>query len=284
MEKTTNDASKPAQIIADTFVTARRNNQAVTAYPAEKPRDLADAYGVQDAAIDLWRTPPVGWKVGRIVGALADELGTDRLAGPVFEEYCWAQDDTPVALGVFNGGFAAVEGEVVVILGDDAPADKTTWTRQETIALIGSMHAGVEIASSPYAGINTDGPLVTITDFGNNRGLIIGDVLEDWPLMNLGDWTCRTFIDDALVGEATPAGIPGGPVESLRFLLENTARRGLPLKRGMAVCTGAVTGVHEIRIGQSARVEFVGARPIELRIEDATETDQRARIHTTAAE
>jgi 2-keto-4-pentenoate hydratase len=50
--------------------------------------------------------------------------------------------------------------------------------------------------------------------------------------------------------------MPGGPLESFRFLLEACARRGRPLRAGQLVSTGAITGVHEIRSGQSARVSF----------------------------
>ncbi|MDX1293297.1 MAG: hypothetical protein R3265_10835, partial [Hyphomonas sp.] len=73
-------------------------------------------------------------------------------------------------------------------------------------------------------------------------------------------------IDGESVGQGVATSIPGGPVESLRFMLENAARRGMPLKKGMAVSTGAVTGVHVARVGQTATVTAHGAPTIELRL------------------
>jgi 2-keto-4-pentenoate hydratase len=58
---------------------------------------------------------------------------------------------------------------------------------------------------------------------------------------------------------------PGGPFESLRFLLALNARRGRPLRSGDFVSAGAITGVHEIRVGQSARAVFDGAIEVACR-------------------
>lgn len=269
--------------IAATFVSARRNCKPIGDYPGDRPQSLESAYRIQDFAIRAWATKPAGWKVGRITGADAETLGTDRLAGPIFPEYCWPAPKAPAAVGVFENGFAAVEGEIVAIIAEDVPADKLDWNTEEALELVKSLHAGAEIASSPYAAINDDGPLVTISDFGNNFGLIIGDEIPDWKAMRVEDWGCRTFIDDELVGEQSPSGIPGGPIESLRFLIENTARRGFPLKKGMAVCTGAITGVHEIKIGQHARVEFHGAGAIMFDVVNAAPASAQAAVRNKVA-
>lgn len=260
------DETTSLNITAAQFVHARKHGQALNSYPGIRPTTMAYAYQVQDQAIHLWGTPPVGWKVGRITGEIANQLNCDRLAGPIFSEFLWSQKEAPASVNVFKGGFAAVEGEIVAILGRDAPEDKINWTREEALNLVESFRAGVEIASSPYANINKDGPLVTISDFGNNNGLIIGDEIPDWRELKIDEWHCITDIDGHRIGTNTPAAIPGGPLESLRFLLENTARRGMPLKKGAAICTGAVTGVHEIEIGQNARVQFTGTAPIDVKI------------------
>jgi 2-keto-4-pentenoate hydratase len=259
-------AKKPdPNAIARAFVDARLRGARLAAYPGEPPLSLQDAYAIQDAAIDLWPDTIAGWKVGRILGADEHKYGVDRLAGPIFKASVKPAANI-VDMNVFSDGFVAVEGEVVIILKDDAPANKLDWSAVDAAALIEKIVAGVEIASSPYPGINESGPLVTISDFGNNFGLIVGGEIPDWRAFHYADWQCETLIDGQSVGKATPANIPGGPVESLRFLLENSARRGLPLKKRMAVSTGAITGVHEARAGQSATVAFKGVDPIHCRL------------------
>jgi 2-keto-4-pentenoate hydratase len=166
---------------------------------------------------------------------------------------------------VYDGGFAAVEAEYVFRIGCDAAAGKLAWTREEAAALVGAVHLGIETAGSPLASINALGPPVIISDFGNNHGLILGPEIAGGPGRADADLACETFIDGASIGRATAAGIPGGPLESLRFLLENTAARGRPLRAGQLVSTGAVTGVHEIAIGQTCRVAFAGDGEIVCR-------------------
>ena len=73
-------------------------------------------------------------------------------------------------------------------------------------------------------------------------------------------------INGELVGRSSPASLPGGPLESVRFLLENASRRGLPLKKGMYLLTGAVTGVHAARVGDRAEVRVQGEAPIKCHL------------------
>ena len=63
-------------------------------------------------------------------------------------------------------------------------------------------------------------------------------------------------IDNAVVGKGTSASIPGGPLDSLAFLLNLLHRRGRRLEAGQLVSTGAATGVHDIVAGQTAVADF----------------------------
>ena len=85
---------------------------------------------------------------------------------------------------------------------------------------------------------------------------ILGDLLEGWGEVADETYVCEAYIDGVLVGQGSAASIPGGPMESVRFLLQHTARRGRPLKAGQLVSTGAATGIHDILAGQHGRVSF----------------------------
>lgn len=254
---------------AKAFVSARQNADGIAEYPGKLPESLAEAYDIQDEAISLWNDELEGWKVGRILGEYETRLGVDRLAGPVFSKVSYDNAGQPLDMPVFGKGFAAVEGEVIAVIGKDAAPDKLTYSTDEALDMIRSLNMGVEIASSPFVGINEHGPLVTISDFGNNLGLILGDEIEGWNTLAVDDWVFETVINGASVGRSSPAGIPGGPVESVRFLLENTARRGLPLKAGMKILTGAVTGVHQAYVGDVAYVTL-GSQRIDVKLVDAS--------------
>lgn len=246
-----NSAASP---IARAFVEARRAGRALETYPGIPPESLEAAYGVQDDAVAAWPDRIAGWKLGRINPPHDTRFGAGRLAGPIFSRNVWAAGLTPTRFGVIDGGFAAVEAEYVLELGEAAP-DRDDWTADGAASLVSRVFTGVEIAGSPFAGINDHGPAVTASDFGNNAGLILGGEIDGWR-ERLSGLVCTMTIDGVVVGRGGAASIPGGPLDSLAFLLNLLHRRGRRLEAGQLVSTGAATGVHDIRAGQSACADF----------------------------
>ena len=263
---TTEMSKTVADSRADAFVRARLLAQPLPVYPGAVPATLAEAYIIQNEAIRLWPDSVAGWKIGRINPPWDTALGTDRLAGPIFKSQVSRATGAPVDCRVFDGGFGAVESELVIVAGKDAPADKLSWTLEEAAEIAGSMLLAAEIASSCFSGINDHGPLVTISDFGNNNGLVLGQEITGWRQTPPDTWKMRTLVDGIEAGRADASSIPGGPIESFRQLLEISAKRGMPLRKGMFASTGAVTGVHPARSGQTASIECEGLAPIHLRL------------------
>lgn len=246
-----NSTSSP---IARAFVDARRGGRALDVYPGAQPESLEAAYAVQDDAIAAWPDRIAGWKLGRINAPHDARFGAGRLAGPIFSRNIWMAGDIPTRFGVIEGGFAAVEAEYVLEMGETAP-DRDGWTAQSVAALVSRAFTGVEIAGSPFAGINDHGPAVTASDFGNNAGLILGGEIAGWR-ERLDGLTCAMTINDVVIGRGGAASIPGGPLDSLAFLLNLLHRRGRRLEAGQLISTGAATGVHTILAGQSASADF----------------------------
>lgn len=242
-------ASGETDATARAFVTARAAGAALPDYPGPLPASLIDGYRIQDAALSLDRRTVVGWKVGK-VDPVVD--GADRLVGPIFADQVSEAADP--AMAVYAGGFAAAEAEFLLRLGTAPDPGKRHHTLDEAAALVGDCRAGIEIASSPYPGINAHGPAVTVSDFGNNNGLVIGPAIADWS--DLPGWAVALLVNGAPIGAATGAAIPGGPLAAVRFLLEHMAARGRALPAGTWVSTGAVTGVHRVAIGDRIEARF----------------------------
>lgn len=240
--------------IARAFVEARRAAVGLQLYPGSPPTALSEAYVIQDAAIALDGRSVGGWKLGRINPPHDAQLGATRLAGPIFTDTI--QQGTDAYLPVIADGFGAAEAEFLFQLGSDPNPTKAVWTVDEARSLVDAVRIGVEIASSPYPGINADGPSVTASDFGNNFGLLVGPALRDWQTRDLDGVAVATRINGDTVGKATTATMLDGPWGSLRFLLELLHNRGIPLRRGQWISTGAVTGVHPVRPGDLVEARF----------------------------
>lgn len=244
-----------AAAVAERFLAARREARGLPEYPGDFPETLAEAYAVQDAALARWNRDVIGWKVGRVLPPLSERFGIDRLAGPIFARRVSSDGEAP-AMPVFAEGFAAAEAEFLLRIGAVPSAGKTRFSLEEAADLIDAVHVGIEIASSPLGAINALGPVAVISDFGNNNGLIIGPEIVDWCDSGFEDWTVATVIDGVEIGTGKASAFPDGAIGSARFLFELMAARGIALQPGQWISSGAVTGVHDVRVGQRVDARF----------------------------
>ena len=249
------NTSDNTQQIARTFVEARRNGVAVPEYPGVLPSTLTEAYAVQDDALDLAEGEIAGWKVGRINPPID---GIDRLSGPIFAGSVHDQAEPPVAMPVFADGFGAAEAEFLLRIGTAPDPAKTQYTMDEARALIDAVHVGIEIASSPFPGINSNGATATISDFGNNNGLVVGVEADGWRDGDINLWPIELWINDERIGAATAETMLDGPFGAARYLFEHMAARGIALTPGQWISSGAVTGVHQVAIGDRVEAKFDG--------------------------
>jgi 2-keto-4-pentenoate hydratase len=255
--------------IARRFVAARRAAEALPDYPGAMPRALEIGYEIQDLAIAEDGDRIVGWKVGRIGEADVADYDVNRLAGPIFSRHIFDYRGQSIAMPVFGGGFGAAEAEFLLRIGKAVPADKTSYTMDEAAALVDAVHVGIEIASSPFPGINVNGPAVTVSDFGNNNGLVVGPAIPDWRNSGFERWPVTLEIDGAEIGRATTETMLDGAVGAVRFLLELLSQRGIAVPAGTWVSSGAITGVHEVRPGQNVLARFGDNLSITCGIEAA---------------
>lgn len=255
--------------IASRFLSARRQAVGLDGYPGDFPETLVSAYAVQDAAVEAWRKPVLGWKVGRINSPLAERFDADRLAGPIFTvESAGANGEGP-DMPVFAAGFAAGEAEFLLRVGGTPPAGQTRFTLDEAADLIEAVHVGIEIASSPLGRINEIGPIAVISDFGNNNGLVVGPEIPDWRSSGFEEWPVTTWIDGVEAGSGRASAFPDGAIGAARFLLELMAERRIVLAPGQWISSGAVGGVHEARPGQRVEARFADRHTVACTLRPA---------------
>lgn len=249
--------------LARTLTDARKNASAFLQYPADIPNDLGVSYQIQDAAIDLWNDEIIGWKIGRLAPDAQKIHNSERLTGPIFKKRFWRKESGAInSISMIKGGFAAVEAEFVFEIATDADKNKYEYTPAEALNLISNMYAGIEIAGSPINDINSYGPLVVASDFGNNHGLILGDLItairnqKDLDEESVQKYKASAEVNGALVGEGGLFSMPNGPLAAIAWLAGHLAIRGRPLKKGQFISSGASTGIHEVFIGDTSKVTF----------------------------
>ncbi len=247
-------ATSDQQNVARALIDARAGKTPLTVYPGAMPQTMAEAYAIQDSAIAYDGRSVGGWKVGRIAPDLVDRYGGNRLTGPIFVDEIFDGADEP-AMPVYADGFAAAEAEILLCFGDVGTGD---YDIDSVKGCIADVRTGIEIASSPFPEINRHGPAVTASDYGNNKGLILGPSITGWQDADLIRMPVEMAIDGETVGAATMEAMLDGPFGSALFLIEILRVRGIAIPPGTWVSAGAITGIHEIGPGQRAEALFDG--------------------------
>ena len=249
------------EAISDGFLSARRSARFLEAFPGEVPQTLEDAYAVQTRSIAHWNEPLIGFKVGGVPTSWRSQYSSEWLAGAVFPSNIHrVETGGSIPVGVFEGGFAAYEPELIFelwglqeLVGRKEPIVDL----EEAKTFVVRVYIGAEIASSPLATINALGPASIISDFGNNIAAIIGPEIDRKWLNSLDEIDCTLTIDGSVIGRKSPDARDNGPLGALRFLL-NHLRKGAPqpLSESAYLCSGAITGVHEASIGTTGRFDY----------------------------
>lgn len=98
--------------------------------------------------------------------------------------------------------------------------------------------------------------MAVIPDFGANHGLVVGPKITEWCSLPKETLSAKVSIDGISVGEATTSAIGDDPMQAMRFLLELCRERDITLHTGSLISTGAVTGVHDVNVSSTARIDF----------------------------
>ncbi len=229
---------------------ARRQAGTLATFPGLLPDTLADAYAVQQAVLRDVGGAVLGWKVGRIPPARVAELAEERLAGPILS----IAEATGGFARVFAGGAGAVEAEFMLRLAhipERIPRDL-----DEARQVVDRVCAGIEIASSPVRTIHDYAPFGIIADLGINNGNQLGPGFDrDGGFEHL---EISTTIDGEVVGAGRAADVLDGPFGAVRFVIGLHLAGTITLSPGQWISAGAITGVHPIRPGQRAEINFGG--------------------------
>ena len=158
-----------------------------------------------------------------------------------------------------------MEAEFVIRTAVPLRPSEPVKTREELKKCIASVHVGVEIASSPMADINELGPGAIISDFGNNAGLIVGPQIMNWPERAADDIDISVAINGVEAG-AIRTSISEDAFAAFEFLSELSHARGIELPAGTLVTCGALSGIHDVEIGDHASVVFADLGKLDVRV------------------
>ncbi|WP_445678613.1 2-keto-4-pentenoate hydratase [Radicibacter daui] len=221
------------------LIAARQDRQ-----PLEIPSDdalpatVAEAYAIQDRIVTRLGGHSA-WKVGP-TGVGGDE---PRCAALLRRDFSMSPADLSGAPFVSR---PLVEAEIAVRFSRDIPAGAAPVDADTVIGAIGSVHCALEVLSSRFRDRRAMPALLSLADLQNNAAVVLGDGIENWQSLEFADVAFELNFD----GGETLRG-PGGPstaevIDTLVWLANHAAGRGLAIRAGHVVITGARTPATEL--------------------------------------
>ena len=172
--------------------------------------------------------------------------------------------DLAVVAGGFDlGGLAEPRIEPEIVLGL-AAAPAAGMSDEEILGCVGWVAHGFEIVQSVYPGWKLSGA-ESAAAFGLHGVLLIGprhaigSERQAWG-ERLRSFTLTLRKGGAAVAEGAGANVLGGPIQALRFLVEEVARYPVnaPIVAGEIVTTGTLTDAQPVASGDEWSTEVRG--------------------------
>ncbi|HTH79215.1 MAG TPA: fumarylacetoacetate hydrolase family protein [Ramlibacter sp.] len=235
---------------------AARNGDDPVQSEAVAPPDIATAWAVQDATLELIG-PAGGWKVG------AKAADAQPGAAPL------------PASGIFASGASlagppwsmrGIEVEVAVRFGRDFVPGSPDVDVAQLQAAIDCVLPAIEVVETRLADWRESGPLAQLADLQTHGALVLGEPSG----MKAADIDLRQVeaylaFDGQPVASCRGANVAVDVWRLLTWLAWNAAQRGRPLRAGDVVTTGSCSGMLYAGEGTHVLADLKDIGRIEIR-------------------
>ena len=234
--------------------------------PPDKPATISDAYDIQERYVGLLRGEhgdTVGYKVGLTSAAMQKFCGIDHpIAGVVLASRVHRSG---AAVRRADYGRLGLEFEIAVRFKSDVPIARAPVTAEMIAPHVGGVCAAIELVDDRSADYSSLDVLSLVADNSWNAGIVLSEFAAKWP--DLENVLGRAAKDQAAIGEGHGRDILGHPFNSVAWLATQLNSRGVGLKAGQTVMTGAVMKTVFPEAGGSYRfeIEGIGAVAVDVR-------------------
>lgn len=237
------------------------------------PADLDEAFGVQEALIELCGEQQIdgvprtlgGWKIALTTPVMQALVGIDHpCPGAILSETIYR---SPAIRRADQYVHIAVESEIAVRIGTDAPPGPQPYNRANIGEHVSQCMAAIEIVDDRNWDYDNADARDLVADNSFNFGCVIGEPRSDWRKLDLGAATGRMIINGERVGEGTGADVLGHPFEALAWLANHLPTRNRMLHAGDVVLMGSVVATKWPKPGDRVVAEIDGLEPAVLRVE-----------------
>jgi 2-keto-4-pentenoate hydratase len=233
------------------------------------PATIADAYDIQQKYVALLRGAhgdAIGYKVGLTSAAMQAFCGIDHpIAGVVLARRL---HESGATVRRSDFGRLGLEFEIAVRIKSDIPVARMPYTAEAIRPHIGGVCAGIELVDDRSADYSSLDVLSLVADNSWNGGIVLSAFATQWP--DLESVLGRASKDGVAIGEGHGRDILGHPFNSVAWLATQLASRGVGLKAGEVVMTGAVMKTVFPEADASYRFDLAPIGFVEVQVKERT--------------
>ena len=234
--------------------------------PLVSDLSIAEAYQVQDRVAQMridGGEEAVGFKVGCTSQAIRSQFGLQEpISGRLFTPYIYKADvnktganETAVQLDWRDYINCAIEPEMVFKIGRELGEEDLS--DDALIDAIEYVSPGIELHNFKFW-FSPPTSQELICSGGIHAGLVIGRQKVLPEELSFKNELFRVYKDEEPITQAPASEIMGGPLKSLRWLVNSLVRRGMVLEKGSFVIPGSPVELVPITQDTNLRIEIDG--------------------------
>lgn len=135
-----------------------------------------------------------------------------------------------------------IEVEIAIVLNRDLAALPQGYTAADMQSAIGSVHLALELLASRFVDRKKVPQLTGIADLQHSGGVVLGEAMASSAMPEFSQQAIQLEIDGTVVASTTGNASTQNVLGALAWLANHASARGLPLKAGDIVITGARLG------------------------------------------
>ena len=238
----------------------------IPALPVDiSPSTREEGYAIQARLEETSRSPIYGWKIAATSTAGQIHIGVDGpMAGRILAERVVPNG------GVIPAGsnhMAVAEIEFAFRMGHDLAPRPETFSVEEVLAAVDTLHVAIEIPDSRYEDFAHVGAPQLIADNACAHYFVAAEATSaDWRSIDLARFPVIGRVDGRLEQEGSGANVLGDPRIALTWLANELSSLGITLQEGQTVTTGTCIPPLAILPGDVVTADFGSLGTATVRI------------------
>jgi 2-keto-4-pentenoate hydratase len=255
-------AEEAARLLLATW---QSNNRIDNLPPECRPITRREGYRVQAEIARLSGQGVYGWKIAATSQAGQKHIGVDGpLAGRLLERRVFQSGDS---VPMVNSLMRVAEVEFAFRMARDLPPRSSSYTIEEVMEAVDTLHPAIEIPDSRYREFAKVGTAQLIADNACANYFVLGPATSvGWRGINLVEHTAFAYVNGDLAGEGKGANVLGDPRVALVWLANELSESGETLRKGHVVTTGTCLTPVGIHPGDTVVADFGPIGKVEARM------------------